>query len=78
MSPLEKYNSRVDKASSLVCVGLDPDFEKLPERFKQLGHPQFEFNKWIIDETNEYAAAYKLNMSIYHYSMNNQLQERNL
>ncbi len=27
--------------------------------------PQFEFNKWIIEETHEYATAYKLNMSIY-------------
>ena len=46
-------------------MGLDPDFEKLPERFKALPHPQFEFNKYIIEETHEYAVAYKPNMGSY-------------
>ena len=27
--------------------------------------PQFEFNKWIIEETHEYAAAYKPNSAFY-------------
>jgi len=64
-SIIDKYNQRVDKVNSLVCVGLDSDFEKLPERFKNMKYPQFEFNKAIIEETHEYAAAYKLNMSMY-------------
>ena len=61
----EKYNTRAEKVNSLVCVGLDPDFEKLPEKFKSLEFPQFEFNKWIIEETNEFAAAYKPNVASY-------------
>jgi len=61
----DKYNKRAKKINSLLCVGLDPDFNKLPEKFKSLPHPQFEFNKYIIEETHEYASAYKLNMSIY-------------
>lgn len=65
MNPTEKYNSRVDKANSLLCVGLDPDFEKLPEKFKNLDHPQFEFNKYIIDETADFVAAYKPNIAFY-------------
>src|SRR5688572_4768002 len=65
MNPIEKYNQRAKKIDSLLCIGLDPDFEKLPERFKSLEFPQFEFNKWIIDETNEYAATYKPNMGSY-------------
>ncbi len=62
---LEKYNTRAKKINSLLCVGLDPDFEKLPARFKNLEYPQFEFNKWIIDETHEYASAYKPNTAFY-------------
>lgn len=65
MNGLLKYASRVDKINSLVCVGLDPDFEKLPDKFKQLPTPQFEFNKWIIDQTAEFVAAYKPNIAFY-------------
>lgn len=62
---INKYNQRAEKVNSLVCVGLDSDFEKLPERFKQSENPQFEFNKWIIDQTAEFAACYKPNIAFY-------------
>lgn len=61
----EKYNNRAKKINSLLCVGLDPDFEKLPEEFKKKDFPQFEFNKWIIGQTKEFAAAYKPNAAFY-------------
>lgn len=61
----EKYNKRAEKINSLLCVGLDPDFGKLPANFKTMEFPQFEFNKWIIDETAEFAAAFKPNMAFY-------------
>ena len=65
MNPIEKYNQRAGKINSLLCVGLDSDFEKLPERFKSLEFPQLEFNKWIIGEVHEYTAAFKLNSAFY-------------
>ncbi len=65
MSILDKYNQRAKKINSLLCVGLDADFEKLPKKFKVMEFPQFEFNKWIIKETHEYAAAYKPNSAFY-------------
>ena len=65
MGIIKKYESRAEKADSLLCVGLDSDFEKLPGRFKKLPNQQFEFNKWIIDETHEYVAAYKPNAAFY-------------
>jgi len=46
-------------------VGLDPDFEKIPDRFKKLEFPQFEFSKWIMGETHEYASSYKTNSAFY-------------
>lgn len=65
MKAVEKYNQRVDKANSLVCVGLDSEFEKIPEKFRALEFPQFEFNKEIIDRTHEYTSAYKPNFAFY-------------
>lgn len=52
-------------AKSPLCIGLDSDFARLPERFKQEQFPQFEFNKWIIDQTHSFASAYKLNLAFY-------------
>jgi len=46
-------------------VGLDADFEKIPDRFLKTEFPQFEFNKWIIEETHEFAAAFKANIAFY-------------
>jgi orotidine-5'-phosphate decarboxylase len=65
MNIIDKYNKRAKKVNSLLCVGLDADFDKIPKRFLKLKFPQFEFNKWIIKETNEYAAAYKPNVAFY-------------
>ena len=67
MNPLEKYNKRARTINSLVCVGLDADFDKLPEQYKKLGgsEAQFQFNKYIINETHEYASAFKPNVAFY-------------
>ncbi len=62
---IEKYNLRAKKVNSLVCVGLDSEFEKIPADFKAKEFPQFEFNKWIIDETVEFVSAFKPNMAFY-------------
>ena len=62
---MDKYNKRAKKINSLLCVGLDADFAKLPEKFKSEKFPQFEFNKWIIGETHEYTSAYKPNSAFY-------------
>jgi len=64
-SILEKYNTRVDKVNSLLCVGLDADTSKIPERFLGKEFPQFEFNKWIIEETHSFTGAYKPNIAFY-------------
>lgn len=61
----EKYDKRAKEINSLLCVGLDSVLEKIPERFKNLEFPQFEFNKWIIEETHEYTSAYKPNSAFY-------------
>lgn len=65
MSFQEKLNSIIEKNNSLVCVGLDSDFDKLPESIKQKENPQFEFNKAIIDATYDLVSSYKPNSAFY-------------
>ena len=61
----EKLTRRIEAMNSLLCVGLDPDFERLPQRYRGHVDPQERFGKWIIDETVECAAAVKLNAAFY-------------
>lgn len=62
---INKYNKRARKINSLLCVGLDSDFAKIPKRFLKNKFPQFEFNKWIIKETHQYVSAFKMNSAFY-------------
>jgi len=64
-SVIEKYDRRVERVDSLLCVGLDSDYERLPDRFKDEELPQFAFNRWIIEQTHAYVSAYKPNTAFY-------------
>jgi len=66
MNPiLTKYNQRADAIHSLLCVGLDPVLSHVPERFRAADYPLFDFNRWIVEQTAEFTAAYKPNMAFY-------------
>jgi orotidine-5'-phosphate decarboxylase len=65
MSIVEKYNQRVEQVNSLVCVGLDSAFDRLPEHFIHHEFPLFTFNRWIIEQTHPFVSAYKPNMAFY-------------
>ncbi len=65
MTATEKLTARIQKVNSLLCVGLDSDFEKLPAAIKSEEFPQFAFNKAIIEATHEYVCAYKPNIAYY-------------
>ena len=60
----ELYKNIIAK-QSFLCVGLDSDYEKLPECLKGEKDPVFEFNKQIIDATAPYTVAYKPNVAFY-------------
>jgi orotidine-5'-phosphate decarboxylase len=60
-----KFEARAEAVNSLLCVGLDPEFERIPERFKTMELPLFAFCRWIIEQTHEYTAAYKPNMAFF-------------
>lgn len=65
MSFIHKLEKIVKKNNSLVCVGLDSNFDKIPDKFKKEKYPQFEFNKNIIDQTNDLVCCYKPNSAFY-------------
>lgn len=65
MTIVEKYDRRADAVNSLLCVGLDSAYSQLPERFQSDPTPQFAFNRWIIEQTHPYVAAYKPNIAFY-------------
>jgi len=56
---------QIQKKSSFLCIGLDPAMEKLPRHLLKEADPYFEFNKQIIDQTADYAVAYKPNIAFY-------------
>ena len=60
-----KLDLIVKKSNSLVCAGLDSDIDKTPKLFLKFKHPQFEFNRVIIDATYDLVCAYKPNSAFY-------------
>lgn len=65
MKFVDKLDQAVEKNNSLLCVGLDPDLDKLPEKFEDSEKPLFEFNKEIIDATADLVCCYKPNSAFY-------------
>lgn len=65
----QKLETRQITANSLLCVGLDPDLDKLPNTIKQnaesLSEKIFQFNKTIIDSTAEFASVFKPQSAFY-------------
>lgn len=53
------------RRSSLLCIGLDTDWQKLPKAVGSGIKGALKFNKAIIDATSEFACAYKLNLAFY-------------
>ncbi|HUD19616.1 MAG TPA: orotidine-5'-phosphate decarboxylase [Patescibacteria group bacterium] len=61
----QKLDAIVAKNNSLLCIGLDSDIDKIPERIRNGPHPQTTFNKAIIYATQDLVCAYKLNTAFY-------------
>ncbi|MEG2665504.1 MAG: orotidine-5'-phosphate decarboxylase, partial [Bacteroidales bacterium] len=56
---------RIKAKKSFLCVGLDPDMDKIPSCLKATDDPIFHFNRQIIDATLPFAVAYKPNTAFY-------------
>ena len=65
MTFLARLKSSIDKNQSYLCVGLDPDPEKLPSHLPRSIEGVEEFLKQIIESTAPYAVTYKPNLAFY-------------
>lgn len=61
----EELIQNIKEKQSFLCVGLDPDVEKMPKHLLNSKDYIFEFNRQIIDATIDYAVAYKPNTAFY-------------
>lgn len=61
----EEIFRNIKRKKSFLCVGLDTDYKKIPKLLLHKEYPVFEFNKRIIDATQEFAVAYKPNLAFY-------------
>ena len=65
MKFIAKLNRIWNENNSLVCVGLDPDLNKMPSCVKAEKNPVFAFNRAIIDATCADVCAYKPQIACY-------------
>ncbi len=56
---------QIREKQTFLCVGLDPDVDKIPRFLHEEEDPIFEFNKQIVDATAEYCIAFKPNSAFY-------------
>ncbi|NOR34347.1 MAG: orotidine-5'-phosphate decarboxylase [Bacteroidales bacterium] len=61
----EELFRNIKRKKSFLCVGLDTDYKKILKLLLNKEYPVFEFNKSIIDATQEYAVAFKPNLAFY-------------
>lgn len=55
----------IREKKSFLCVGLDTDLSKIPAHLLKEEDPIFEFNKQIIDATQQFCVAFKPNTAFY-------------
>lgn len=65
MGFFKKYEKNFKLKKSFLCVGLDPDPEKIPLQFLESTNPLLSFCLWIIEETAPYAVAFKPNCAFF-------------
>ncbi|MGA2655226.1 MAG: orotidine-5'-phosphate decarboxylase [Gammaproteobacteria bacterium] len=61
----EKITKASERNHSLLCVGLDPDIDKLPDNVLREQYPIFAFNRAIIEATHDLVCAYKPQIAFY-------------
>ena len=65
MTFAEKLKTATEQNDSLLCVGLDPIVERLPDSVQSKDNPALYFCQKIIDATADLACAYKPNLGFF-------------
>lgn len=55
----DKLSDRTRAVDSMLCVGLDPDFARIPEHLKGEEDPVWAFCRAIVDATAPFVCAFK-------------------
>lgn len=61
----KKLSAAIADKKTFLCVGLDTDINRIPKYFLDYDQPLLEFNKMIIDATQDHCVAYKPNIAFY-------------
>ena len=61
----EQLFEQIQLKKSFLCIGLDPVLDKLPKHLLKYNDPILEFNKQLIDATQDLCVAYKPNTAFY-------------
>ena len=57
--------NEIKTKKTFLCVGLDPDIDKIPKHLLEDGDPIFEFCKAIVDATADYCVSFKPNTAFF-------------
>ena len=61
----DKFQNIVAKNNSLMCVGLDPELERIKKQTVYKGESLVKFNISIVNQTADLVCAYKPNIAFY-------------
>lgn len=61
----EKLKLSVENSGGILCVGLDPDLDRLPEGLSRTPEGALDFTRAVIEATLPFTAAYKLNLAFF-------------
>lgn len=70
----ERLNMLISKKSSFLCLGLDPDIQKLPSHLRYETNPIDLFIKEIVEATKDLVVAYKANLAFFESEGQNGLE----
>ena len=62
---LSSLIEQIKLKKSYLCVGIDPDLEKIPKHIVNQKDPIYTFSKLIIDSTVQFAVAFKFNVAFF-------------
>ncbi len=59
MNFIQKLEAQWAQSNSLLCVGLDPDLNRIPSHLQEHAEPIYQFCRAIVDATHDLVCAYK-------------------
>ncbi|MGV3666387.1 MAG: orotidine-5'-phosphate decarboxylase [Leptospira bouyouniensis] len=62
---ISKFHNRRDQLRSQLCIGIDPELEKLPKVCLESKSPLVHFSETIVRYTHQYAVAWKPNIAFF-------------